>query len=63
MDGTTVDYLDDVPGITVSSLFRFIRSTLNFDLEDENDGFLISTYPSYPGMELLFRKGSLAMIN
>ncbi|XP_074286052.1 protein LPA3 [Silene latifolia] len=37
-EGLTVGSLDDVPGGAVSSFFRSIRNTLDFDFEDENEG-------------------------
>ncbi|KAF6159792.1 hypothetical protein GIB67_030050 [Kingdonia uniflora] len=37
IDGMTVGSLDDVPGGPVTSFFRSVRNTLDFDFEDENE--------------------------
>ncbi|KAM6602372.1 hypothetical protein CsatA_021981 [Cannabis sativa] len=39
IDGITIGSLDDIPGDAVSSFFRSIRNTLDFDFEDENEGW------------------------
>ena len=38
IDGITIGSLDDVPGGAVTSFFRSVRNTLDFDFEDENEG-------------------------
>lgn len=38
IDGISVASLDDIPGGPVTSFFRSIRNTLDFDFEDENEG-------------------------
>uniref|UniRef100_A0A803P0C7 DUF1995 domain-containing protein n=1 Tax=Cannabis sativa TaxID=3483 RepID=A0A803P0C7_CANSA len=45
IDGITIGSLDDIPGDAVSSFFRSIRNTLDFDFEDENEGRWTSTEP------------------
>lgn len=40
VDGISVGSLDDVAGGAVTSFFRSIRNTLDFDFEDENEGCL-----------------------
>ncbi|KAH9620840.1 hypothetical protein KSS87_004704 [Heliosperma pusillum] len=37
-EGLSIGSLDDVPGTAVSSFFRSIRNTLDFDFDDENEG-------------------------
>lgn len=39
IDGITISSLDDVPSGPVSTFFRSIRNTLDFDFEDENEGW------------------------
>ncbi|KAG2314532.1 hypothetical protein Bca4012_065227 [Brassica carinata] len=36
IDGISIRSLDDIPGTSVTNFFRSIRSTLDFDFEDEN---------------------------
>lgn len=38
IDGITIGSLDDIPGGAVTSFFRSVRNTLDFDFEDENEG-------------------------
>ncbi|ESQ27884.1 hypothetical protein EUTSA_v10018762mg [Eutrema salsugineum] len=38
IDGISIGSLDDIPGTSVTNFFRSIRSTLDFDFEDENEG-------------------------
>lgn len=38
IDGITIVSLDDVPGGAVTTFFRSIRNTLDFDFDDENEG-------------------------
>ncbi|XP_043713704.1 protein LPA3 isoform X2 [Telopea speciosissima] len=38
IDGVTIGSLDDIPSGPVSSFFKSIRSTLDFDFEDDNEG-------------------------
>lgn len=38
VDGITIGSLDDVPGGPITSFFRSVRNTLDFDFEDENEG-------------------------
>ncbi|KAJ4962894.1 hypothetical protein NE237_022833 [Protea cynaroides] len=38
IDGVTIASLDDVPGGPVSTFFKSIRNTLDFDFEDDNEG-------------------------
>ncbi|XP_042494672.1 protein LPA3 [Macadamia integrifolia] len=38
IDGVTIGSLDDIPGGPVSSFFKSIRNTLDFDFEDDNEG-------------------------
>lgn len=38
IDGISIRSLDDIPGGAVTSFFRSIRKTLDFDFEDENEG-------------------------
>ncbi|XP_052183732.1 protein LPA3 [Diospyros lotus] len=45
IDGTTIGSLDDVPGGPVTTFFRSIRNTLDFDFEDENEGRWQSNEP------------------
>lgn len=37
VDGISIGSLDDIPGTPVTNFFRSIRSTLDFDFEDENE--------------------------
>lgn len=39
-EGISIGSLDDIPGTSVTNFFRAIRSTLDFDFEDENEGTL-----------------------
>lgn len=39
LDDITIGSLDDVPGGPVTNFFRSIRNTLDFDFEDENEGW------------------------
>ena len=39
IDGITIGSLDDIPGDAVTSFFRSVRNTLDFDFEDENEGW------------------------
>ncbi|GMY33960.1 protein LOW PSII ACCUMULATION 3, chloroplastic [Fagus crenata] len=45
IDGITIGSLDDIPGGPVSTFFRSIRSTLDFDFEDDNEGRWQSNEP------------------
>ncbi|KAL9231959.1 hypothetical protein vseg_007117 [Gypsophila vaccaria] len=45
-EGITLGSLDDVPGGAVSSFFRSIRDTLDFDFDDENEGRWESNDPA-----------------
>ncbi|CAK9310352.1 unnamed protein product [Citrullus colocynthis] len=45
IDGITVSSLDDVPAGPVTSFFRSVRNTLDFDFEDENAGRWTSSDP------------------
>ncbi|RYR10269.1 hypothetical protein Ahy_B05g078731 isoform C [Arachis hypogaea] len=38
IDGITIGSLDDVPAGPMTSFFRSVRNTLDFDFEDENEG-------------------------
>ncbi|KAL5574462.1 hypothetical protein UlMin_016161 [Ulmus minor] len=38
IDGISIGSLDDIPGGAVTSFFRSIRNTLDFDFDDENEG-------------------------
>lgn len=38
IDGITVGCLDDVPSGPVTSFFKSVRNTLDFDFEDDNEG-------------------------
>lgn len=39
IDGITVGSLDDVPSGPVTTFFKSIRDTLDFDFVDENEGW------------------------
>ena len=39
IDGITIGSLDDIPSGPVSTFFRSIRNTLDFDFEDDNEGW------------------------
>ncbi|KAL3366544.1 hypothetical protein AABB24_011301 [Solanum stoloniferum] len=45
VDGITIGSLDDIPGGAVTSFFRSVRNTLDFDFEDENEGRWKSDQP------------------
>lgn len=45
IEGITIGSLDDVPGDAVTSFFRSVRNTLDFDFEDENEGRWVSNEP------------------
>ncbi|KAM3308054.1 protein LPA3 isoform X2 [Capsicum chacoense] len=45
IDGITIGSLDDIPGGAVTSFFRSVRNTLDFDFEDENEGRWKSDQP------------------
>ncbi|XP_022992481.1 protein LOW PSII ACCUMULATION 3, chloroplastic [Cucurbita maxima] len=45
IDGITISSLDDIPAGPVTSFFRSIRNTLDFDFEDENAGRWTSSEP------------------
>ncbi|MED6216093.1 Protein lpa3 [Stylosanthes scabra] len=45
IDGITIGSLDDVPAGPVSSFFRSVRNTLDFDFEDENEDRWKSSEP------------------
>ncbi|KAA0058708.1 protein LOW PSII ACCUMULATION 3 [Cucumis melo var. makuwa] len=45
IDGITVSSLDDVPAGPVTSFFRSVRNTLDFDFEDDNAGRWTSSDP------------------
>ncbi|KGN45217.1 protein LOW PSII ACCUMULATION 3, chloroplastic [Cucumis sativus] len=45
IDGITVSSLDDVPAGAVTSFFRSVRNTLDFDFEDDNAGRWTSSDP------------------
>ncbi|XP_016477127.1 protein LPA3 [Nicotiana tabacum] len=38
IDGITIGSLDDIPGGAVTSFFRSVRNTLDFDFDDDNEG-------------------------
>lgn len=38
IDGITIGSLDDVPAGPMTSFFRSVRNTLDFDFEDDNEG-------------------------
>lgn len=40
IEGLTIGSLDDIPAGPVTTFFRSVRSTLDFDFEDENEGWL-----------------------
>lgn len=39
IDGITIGSLDDVPSSGVKNFFSSIRNTLDFDFEDDNEGW------------------------
>ncbi|XP_054795057.1 protein LPA3-like [Prosopis cineraria] len=45
IDGITIGSLDDIPGGPITSFFRSVRDTLDFDFEDENEGRWKSSEP------------------
>ncbi|KAF3450979.1 hypothetical protein FNV43_RR07068 [Rhamnella rubrinervis] len=45
VDGITIGSLDDVPSGAVTSFFKSIRNTLDFDFEDDNEGRWVSDEP------------------
>ncbi|XP_055832670.1 protein LPA3 [Solanum dulcamara] len=45
IDGITIGSLDDIPGGAVTTFFRSVRNTLDFDFEDENEGRWKSDQP------------------
>ncbi|XP_038718284.1 protein LOW PSII ACCUMULATION 3, chloroplastic isoform X1 [Tripterygium wilfordii] len=45
IDGITIGSLDDIPTGPVTSFFKSIRSTLDFDFEDDNEGCWKSSEP------------------
>ncbi|KAK7381510.1 hypothetical protein VNO80_00054 [Phaseolus coccineus] len=45
IDGITLGSLDDVPAGPMTSFFRSVRNTLDFDFEDENEGRWQSSEP------------------
>ncbi|KAK7349099.1 hypothetical protein VNO77_06188 [Canavalia gladiata] len=45
IDGITIGSLDDVPAGPMTSFFRSVRNTLDFDFEDDNEGRWQSTEP------------------
>lgn len=45
IDGISIGSLDDVPGGAVTTFFRSIRNTLDFDFEDDNEGCWQSDEP------------------
>ncbi|XP_030546958.1 protein LPA3 [Rhodamnia argentea] len=45
IDGITVGSLDDVPSGPVTTFFKSVRNTLDFDFEDENEGRWKSDVP------------------
>ncbi|XP_027191741.1 protein LPA3 isoform X2 [Cicer arietinum] len=45
VDGITIGSLDDVPAGPMTSFFRSVRNTLDFDFEDENEGRWKSSEP------------------
>uniref|UniRef100_A0A3Q7H004 DUF1995 domain-containing protein n=1 Tax=Solanum lycopersicum TaxID=4081 RepID=A0A3Q7H004_SOLLC len=45
IDDITIGSLDDIPGGAVTSFFRSVRNTLDFDFEDENEGRWKSDQP------------------
>ncbi|KAJ8755198.1 hypothetical protein K2173_018996 [Erythroxylum novogranatense] len=45
MDGITIGSLDDVPSGALTSFFKSIRNTLDFDFEDDNEGRWQSNEP------------------
>uniref|UniRef100_A0A2P2KXK1 Uncharacterized protein n=1 Tax=Rhizophora mucronata TaxID=61149 RepID=A0A2P2KXK1_RHIMU len=38
IDGITIGSLDDVPSGPVTTFFKSVRNTLDFDFEDDNEG-------------------------
>ncbi|KAL2936596.1 Protein LOW PSII ACCUMULATION 3 chloroplastic [Bienertia sinuspersici] len=62
IDGVSICSLDDVPGGAVSSFFRSIRDTLDFDFEDENEGRWKSDDPPSLYMFLNCSTRDLSMI-
>lgn len=38
IDGISIRSLDDIPAGPITSFFRSVRNTLDFDFEDENEG-------------------------
>lgn len=38
IDGVSIGSLDDIPGDAVSTFFKSIRNTLDFDFDDDNEG-------------------------
>lgn len=54
INGITVGCLDDIPSGPVTSFFKSVRNTLDFDFEDDNEGriqfyvfFLVNTILCY----------------
>ncbi|CAK7336315.1 unnamed protein product [Dovyalis caffra] len=45
IDGITIGSLDDVPSGPVTTFFKSVRNTLDFDFEDENEGRWSSNEP------------------
>ncbi|KAM3700184.1 hypothetical protein ACJW31_05G080200 [Castanea mollissima] len=45
IDGITIGSLDDIPSGPVSTFFRSLRNTLDFDFEDDNEGRWQSNEP------------------
>ncbi|RDY06936.1 Protein LOW PSII ACCUMULATION 3, chloroplastic, partial [Mucuna pruriens] len=45
IDGITIGSLDDVPAGPMTSFFRSVRNTLDFDFEDDNEGRWQSSEP------------------
>ncbi|GAB2293672.1 Protein lpa3 [Dionaea muscipula] len=45
IDGITIGSLDDLPGSPVTTFFRSIRNTLDFDFDDDNEGRWQSNQP------------------
>lgn len=40
IDGISIGSLDDVPSDPVTSFFKSVRNTLDFDFEDSNEGMV-----------------------
>ncbi|KAJ4834344.1 Protein LOW PSII ACCUMULATION 3, chloroplastic [Turnera subulata] len=45
IDGVTISSLDDIPSDPISTFFKSVRNTLDFDFEDDNEGRWESNEP------------------